>query len=108
MTKHTPGPWDAGDRVRNFIDITHRIKTPGAITNTLCRVQARDTWAAEAEANARLIAAAPELLAALELAVEMQESVEDALPPGYGSPKNTIAWLDHARAAIARAKEKIP
>ena len=68
--KHTPGPWSAGVRSGNFIDITHSNNQPGAITRALCRVQARQSWVAEAEANARLIAAAPELLAALEAMLE--------------------------------------
>ncbi|MBI3630890.1 MAG: hypothetical protein HY221_00955 [Candidatus Sungbacteria bacterium] len=48
-----------------MIDVLHDNNEKGAITKALCRVQARDSWVAEAEANARLIAAAPELLSVL-------------------------------------------
>ena len=88
----TPGPWAAGVRVGGFIDITHSSNKPGDITRALCRVQSRITWAAESMANARLIAAAPELLAALECALEWLEQwdAENDLVPA-------------ARAAIAKA-----
>ena len=59
MTQHTPGPWDAtglyvrernGGLIASIIDLWHGQKTPKA----------------EMDANARLISAAPDLLAALE------------------------------------------
>lgn len=37
---------------------------------------------------------------ALEFALEMQGAVEDSRPDGYGSPRNTIAWIDNAVAAL--------
>jgi hypothetical protein len=54
-----------------MIDVTHNVKTPGAITHALCRVQARASWVEEATANARLIAAAPEMAEALECLAAM-------------------------------------
>lgn len=66
MKNFTPGPWKATKRANKMIDIEHSFgDVKGAITLALCRVQARDSWAEEAEANANLIAAAPDLLAAL-------------------------------------------
>ena len=41
------------------------------------------------------------LRAALEFALEMQDAEDAALPPGYGSSKNVIAWTEQARAALA-------
>lgn len=79
MNKHTPGPWKAEECALNFIDITHsQLNVPGAITHTLCRVQARQTWRGEATANARLIAAAPDLLDALRNYVDGCSSSVDA------------------------------
>jgi len=63
-TKHTPGPWGVGSMKTN--------RDPIAITNDDGRVCLVDgdtdgfDRSAEQEANARLIAAAPELLAALQ------------------------------------------
>jgi hypothetical protein len=50
---------------------------------------------AQQHANARLIAAAPELLAALRKLVEWQDEVKNAVPRIY---------LDRAQAAIAKAE----
>ena len=66
MSKYTKGPWHVGERRGEHIAIKHSDNTPGAISWTLALAVARPTWAAEAEANARLIAAAPELLEALQ------------------------------------------
>ena len=68
--KHTPGPWRTAARTNNMIDVLHAVEAPGAITTALCRVQARPSWIAEAEANARLIAAAPALLMAARKALD--------------------------------------
>jgi hypothetical protein len=85
-TKHTPGPWVA---------IDHEIFADNQSRNIA------DVWISfaniedeEAKANARLIAAAPDLLEALEAFAEYAE-------------KGTWGSLDpvtQARAAIAKAK----
>jgi hypothetical protein len=76
-----------------MIDIHHSQRdVPGAITLSLCRVQVRESWLAEATANARLIAAAPDLLAALHAF------------PGFTDDANIgDVWLERCRAAIAKA-----
>lgn len=64
MSKHTPGPWNALDRAV--------LKGPPGEERTWiiasCPVNAlgKKTKTSEAQANARLIAAAPELLEALK------------------------------------------
>lgn len=85
--KHTPGPWYAipnpewsGAKWR----IDNKSNAPWANFGEICY--------ASTAANARLIAAAPDLLAALEAAVERQ---------GF-----TNAELIAARAAIAKVKGK--
>lgn len=99
---HTPGPWQVTPRRNKMIDIQHSAgQEKGAITLNLCRVQARDSWVDEAEANARLIAAAPELLAALkDLADDMSERFDLDSPSTNPGIKNTIAA---ARQAIEKA-----
>ena len=92
VMNHTPGPWRVTPRSNRMIDVLHDVRTPGAITHALCRVQARDSWIAEAEANARLVAAAPDMLAALVMLVAGDEDqcLDDEM-------------FDAARAAIAKA-----
>ncbi|KKL56790.1 hypothetical protein LCGC14_2241900 [marine sediment metagenome] len=99
MTQHTPGPWKiiehdhaAGDSwlsvCRGAVDITHNKPTAGCI----CTSRFSALTPAENMANARLIAAAPELLGTLrELLAEQ--------PPYEKSP-----GIDAARAAIAKAE----
>ena len=87
--KHTPGPWsvkgDIGTSVWAgplFVGKTEWDLYSNCVNNR-----------EEAQSNARLIAAAPELLAALEAA--RLWAVEC-----YGS----LPWLESAEAAIAKAK----
>jgi hypothetical protein len=87
-TKHTPGPWKA-EGWENLV-----VNSADGHTMTLA---AGGNWAdlAELKANARLIAAAPDLLAALV-----------AMLNRYGD-KSAFPMCDasiSARAAIAKAK----
>ena len=89
--KHTPGPWriatePSGIRARH-------IKADSYLTvcSFLTSVS-RNCGPDEINANARLIAAAPDLLALL---VELVD-IEGPMP-------GTSAWGDKARAAIAKA-----
>lgn len=63
--KGTPGPWRVSEMRGDLIDIRHSDEGIGAISLNLAHVVARRSWLSEAEANAKLIAAAPELLEAL-------------------------------------------
>lgn len=84
-TKHTPGPWHEG---------SHRqvVAGEGIKTGTICEVW---SWMGieEADANQKLIAAAPDLLDALVDAVRYAQG-GDVLHP---------AALSRARAAITKA-----
>lgn len=66
-TKHTPGPWTAGQ----FLSKAENAESPGGMT-FLCRVDgipilvARDTLCDDPMADAKLIAAAPDMRAALD------------------------------------------
>lgn len=100
MSKHTPGPWKVMPRINNFIDIEHSQNlVKGAITLALCRVQARQSWEDEAQANARLIAAAPDLLEALQGMVSAWNMVCDA----QGWERDHIQQQKDACFAIAKA-----
>ena len=91
--KHTPGPWATRE---GFSDDTIEIYQKEATFEWPCRpnelaiVEAED---AEGRANARLIAAAPELLEAL------QDMMSD-------HQQLNVATLEFARAAIAKATGK--
>ena len=65
--KGTPGPWRVSEKRGDLIDIRHNDNGIGAISLNLAHVVARQSWLKEAEANAKLIAAAPELLEVLKL-----------------------------------------
>jgi hypothetical protein len=81
-TQHTPGPWRIGDAGFTVFGPPK----PGALAETIAPVKSR--------ANARLIAAAPEMLAALEALLDCE--------PALLSAKERKAYAI-ARAAIAKA-----
>lgn len=64
--KGTKGSWRVSEKVGDFIHIRHDNNEPGAMSLNLAHITARASWLEEAEANARLIAAAPDLLEALQ------------------------------------------
>lgn len=92
--KHTPGPW------RNM---TNQVETmPDKGGAVICEVFAlegedRHALGVEADANARLIAAAPELLDVCEIALGVFAWARD-----HGA-QNIEPIADMARAAIAKA-----
>lgn len=113
MTKHTPGPWinkhwnNGGD-----IDIGsihwHSSGTERALCRVHCPLTAEDGGMSatpidiqEAEANARLIAAAPELLAALRMFVLLDPRCHH----GVEHCGECAACLGHAAIAKAEGRE---
>jgi hypothetical protein len=94
-TKHTPGPWSLFPMETGWY--VNQQGGPGYV-GTMHTASHR---AAECEANARLIAAAPELLEALEIARNglrwYQETYHDAV---NGCDDEAMAQID---AAIAKA-----
>lgn len=102
--KHTPGPWKHYRRSSTDPDELHRffIGQPEGnnhiIANTVKEYESIDD-----EANARLIAAAPDLLDALERLFEHTAMIHN----GWGEIDNTKeanSAIRDARAAIAKAK----
>lgn len=92
--KHTPGPWvvdPCWDILGNTDDGNGMV----------CQITTDAVPRAEAEANARLIAAAPELLEALrDLA---REAARNIYPKPDVGPEHPCSILRRADAAIARA-----
>lgn len=89
---HTPGPWEC---------------TPSQIRDDLHWITRRSSCELTvkvegSEANARLIAAAPDLLAAMEALVDWSLLRSDWLQAGQPHPENHP--ISKARAAIAKAK----
>lgn len=87
-TMHTPGPWKLS------YDIDKRLAIAGGENKTawVARVD-RQVEPTEADANAHLIAAAPDLYEALDLFVDWMDEEEGA-----------HALCDKARAALAKAR----
>ncbi|HGT3141462.1 TPA: hypothetical protein ACM2X8_006408 [Pseudomonas aeruginosa] len=110
MSKHTPGPWGI-ERLHGEINVISCNERDGAAKDMgIVYVLARDVGGmihgeqfddrSEVEANARLIAAAPELLDALEDAVNRLTSSLILLKCDDDFIKKETA---KARAAIAKA-----
>ncbi len=105
---HTPGPWKLSGK-RIYINYTGRNghELTGTVATAQCPVAADVTYEEEqkeASANARLIAAAPDLLNALN------ELIKACNPkPGHGvTLMDDDPPLVKARAAIAKAETAAP
>jgi hypothetical protein len=99
MTAHTPGPWTVSPA-----GTTHsaRVCAEYGPHGDICTLSEQDTQCDGGRdigvelANARLIAAAPELLDALESITDQLDRV--------GDHRKDRPFIDAARAAIAKAK----
>ena len=102
VTKHTPGPWVADDNEGfSMWKIYSRMSPSGSWVQGPCVAKVIGD-SAEADANARLIAAAPELLEALEKALDALGG-NDPYDLGYDD-----SICGYIRAAIAKAKGEQP
>jgi hypothetical protein len=89
MSKHTPGPWVVDPRAKLRVFAANK----ATVASAGCTDTERSSW----EANARLIAAAPELLEALQLMLDAHLDTS-----GTDGPLQ-MAAKDAADAAIAKA-----
>jgi hypothetical protein len=113
-TAHTPGPWNLDDRVLDeFASEDHhgfRVIYAGGRDIAYCLVTSEnpDTPSEEdqdvCEANARLIAAAPELLEACEFLVQCLRDWMETDPEGERA--DDLGILNKGLAAVAKAKGK--
>lgn len=105
--KHTPGPWtpEFGEAYRV------RAQQDGGQVAIMTNLKGRDGLAGrrngdEVAANARLIAAAPELLEALRIAREFMSIASDwnfHEAEINGEMRSTYDWLEVVDTAIAKA-----
>ena len=91
MTNHTPGPWVVHVRTLRHIDARYILAGQSQVA----------TVAQGNEANAHLIAAAPDMLAALEMALA-SGLIKDRDP--VGDPGTLCPVHDSIIAAIAKAR----
>lgn len=100
---HTPGPWAFRPETSAIVGATHHVGENYAYETIGHLSESIFIDASEREANARLIAAAPDLLAALENIISLAERGAKS----GNDPEMTDIWLRGdiaaARAAIARA-----
>ena len=97
MSKHTPGPWEVADHGR-FISIV----TPNRALLASIRLGGFVSDC-EAKANARLIAAAPQLLATLETIITMIPE-GFVMPEGSNRLSNVAATAAHAISLATEEK----
>ncbi len=100
QTKHTPGPWrsfnDAGPNMQSYSQSSGVARADGQKVELICGCfNDIDGGKERASANAKVMAAAPELLEALIALTEFAKA------NGYDS--NLLPEMKNARAAIAKA-----
>lgn len=96
MTNHTPGPWQA-KHVAPYCWVLYGPEQRRIASTDPSFDDGSEAAPEECEANARLVAAAPDLLAALEASEKvLEEMAFRGWPVG--------ADLDRVRAAIAEAR----
>lgn len=106
MTKHTPGPWEVQVRQHVFVHANpEHHRGPLAEMRGNLNYPATDMRVDDAkDANARLIAAAPELLEALNGCITTLPHIVETVPAEW---KRIIKYrLEECRAAKAKAEEK--
>jgi hypothetical protein len=110
MDKHTPGPWGWGSFARLLVVpiVDGQPDKHSAIADLGEAIFPYDKTpeSEEAYANATLIAAAPELLAALEASLAAMELAVHFRKTGQGRPPEQTCMDEilQAHAAIAKAK----
>lgn len=112
VSGHTPGPWvvngkvrevgaDGGEKHRLYCaDIVLGAEWRGYVASVQSCDHIDGITREEAEANARLIAAAPDLVKALEEAIDVFEGMND--------DEINVELLPRLRAALASAREVQP
>ena len=103
MTKHTPGPWTMHPRFDDGAEVCAIAPVAWcSVATTVGSSGDQSIDAAEARANARLIAAAPCLLEALDGCVAEMEALDRCYATRLDEEGS--ARLVAAKAAIAKAK----
>jgi hypothetical protein len=100
MSKHTPGPWEPKTNTQfkwvespfHTVCVFYQWNSDGSFSEST-----------DAEANARLIAAAPEMIAALEMIVAAHAKSVPLMGQGMLNQQKED-WLKAAIAALAKAR----
>lgn len=102
MSAHTPGPW----KVINHPRVAHvdSQRSVGFGANGMASIAWLTGGVLNQEANAHLIAAAPDLLAVVEECLESEERRRRELKDGSPASTYSDARLGRIRAAIAKAR----
>lgn len=103
MTEHTPGPWHidpCGDILSTSVQNMDDQKDNGLIC-ALCSDRCRD----ENIANARLIAAAPDMLKALERARMTLQNMEGWVASGFPVPDDSEDYEETVIAVYEAIKK---
>lgn len=95
----TPGPWRVSDRVQDYAPQVRVMPERGRAVAFIEECDGKDAPHEERRANARLIAAAPEMYEPLRLLLDDFESVMD-------KTTTPILGRGKARAALAKAEER--
>jgi hypothetical protein len=109
MSKHTPGPWtlDIGDERHHAISAKNWFGFANVVTATL-HADGKIRTHARGMANARLIKAAPDLLAAAEVLLENSGHISpfggESSVKAVRAAGKYVAAIDALRAAVAKAK----
>lgn len=112
MSKHTPGPWYTQPWPhQGYMGVSSLGWYSNYVIDTMIRIYPRYSHqdgvtppaVDEAEANARLIAAAPELLEALQDLVLHLDNVRSLLLVKYATASGKSDAYLHAQAVIAKA-----
>jgi hypothetical protein len=98
QTKHTPGPWRVARQ--NPSPTTGEWMIAGGKPGYLAEI--RDCGSGDVTANARLVAAAPELLAALQQCADYLDCIPEAAAGGCDDARELVRI---ARNAISKATE---
>lgn len=99
-TKFTPGPWVVDPKYSRDIQAPDGLDVATCCLSILNR---KATTEEESIANAALIAAAPDMYEALEMAI-----LEYGKPGGpWNVPTEPGTWIDKAKAAIVKARGEL-
>ena len=100
-TKHTPGPWKAGPPATGLNPSEHRYIHAGGelVARASAGYAPNHRLADQLDANAKLIAAAPDLLRACQLFLAAQSARRHPL----GAPDEGIATICAEAASVSQA-----
>jgi len=103
-TKHTPGPWEISPKNEAIITGENGDVNIATMWEAFHLDERTGERVEEAYANARLIAAAPDLLEALENLVFLHTCEQEGIESGQPTPEEWYTAVNAAEKAIQKAK----